>query len=433
MRTDALPPLPLRPAARWLIAAALLMGLVWTTPPPAVRAAAITVATTADEFNLNGVCSLREAVVAANLNTAVDACPAGQLAITDTITLPAGTFVLSISGSDDDGLVGDLDLIDDVAIVGAGRAATIIEANGLDVIFQVHHSETVATLADLTLSEAAAPAALHLNAGAVTATNVRFTANTNSAIQLDGGALTLRRSRVDLNANGGIVVVSSTADLVVRDSVLALNASLTHGGGLHNFGVAALINSTVSGNVASGDGGGIANSGILELLSTTVADNTADDDGNDLGDGGGVFNAPTGLLVVRNSLLANNADDSPTGNRYRDCAGTLASLDYNLIRTTTGCTVSGNVAHNLYGVNPLLSALQNNGGDTLTQGLLAGSPAINAATPTGCIDQEGDPLTTDQRGYTRPDQCDIGAYEAYSPGVPACPSGCVLLPLIIKP
>ncbi|HKX13302.1 MAG TPA: DUF11 domain-containing protein, partial [bacterium] len=44
---------------------------------------------------------------------------------------------------------------------------------------------------------------------------------------------------------------------------------------------------------------------------------------------------------------------------------------------------------------------------------LTNSPAIDAGDPAGCIDQDGDPLTTDQRGAPRPfgDRCDIGAFE----------------------
>jgi CSLREA domain-containing protein len=55
------------------------------------------VTTTADELNANGNCSLREAIRAANTDTAVDACPAGKGA--DVIFLPAGTYSLTIAGA----------------------------------------------------------------------------------------------------------------------------------------------------------------------------------------------------------------------------------------------------------------------------------------------------------------------------------------------
>jgi hypothetical protein len=52
------------------------------------------------------------------------------------------------------------------------------------------------------------------------------------------------------------------------------------------------------------------------------------------------------------------------------------------------------------------SALADNGGNTLTHALQAGSPAINAGDNVGCP-------AKDQRGYLREANCDMGAYEAY--------------------
>ena len=56
---------------------------------------------------------------------------------------------------------------------------------------------------------------------------------------------------------------------------------------------------------------------------------------------------------------------------------------------------------------PLLGALADNGGPTLTHALLTGSPAIDAGNDAACP-------ATDQRGVTRPQgaHCDIGSYEA---------------------
>src|SRR5690606_24916998 len=47
----------------------------------------------------------------------------------DTIVLPAGTFKLTLGGVDEDGAAtGDLDITDDLTIVGAGAGQTIIDA-----------------------------------------------------------------------------------------------------------------------------------------------------------------------------------------------------------------------------------------------------------------------------------------------------------------
>jgi hypothetical protein len=69
--------------------------------------------------------------------------------------------------------------------------------------------------------------------------------------------------------------------------------------------------------------------------------------------------------------------------------------------------IVGSPNGDIYGVDPLLGPLQNNGGLTLTHALLTGSPAIDAGTRTGA------PLI-DQRGVVRQFGIwvDIGAFES---------------------
>ena len=55
----------------------------------------------------------------------------------------------------------------------------------------------------------------------------------------------------------------------------------------------------------------------------------------------------------------------------------------------------------------------------MTMALLPDSPAIDAGNPSGCTDDNGNLLKTDQRGLPRPDRkdktgCDMGAYERQS-------------------
>src|SRR5207245_2298235 len=108
-----------------------------------------------------------------------------------------------------------------------------------------------------------------------------------------------------------------------------------------------------------------------------------------------------------------------------DCfsSGTVGTLAYDLILTTTNCFVTGPQGGNIVGQNPQLGPLQYNGGSTQTHALLPGSPAIDAGAPAGCTDDLGAPLTTDQRGVARPQdggtgqglRCDIGAFEYLQP------------------
>src|SRR5512132_2086799 len=64
-------------------------------------AATITVTTVADGVANDGNCTLREAIIAANTDTAVDACAAGSGS--DVIVLAAGTYTLSVTGAGEDG------------------------------------------------------------------------------------------------------------------------------------------------------------------------------------------------------------------------------------------------------------------------------------------------------------------------------------------
>jgi CSLREA domain-containing protein len=102
-----------------------------------VHAATITVTTTDDEYDENaGACSLREAIVAANTNTAFGGCDAGAEGV-DTITLPAGTYELTTDGDgEDEAATGDLDITEALIIEGADEATTIIDGQEDDRIFQ---------------------------------------------------------------------------------------------------------------------------------------------------------------------------------------------------------------------------------------------------------------------------------------------------------
>jgi CSLREA domain-containing protein len=386
---------------------------------PIARADTITVTTTDDEVNNDGDCSLREAVLAANGDTAVDACTAGSG--DDVITLPPGTYTLTLAGAGEDAAqTGDLDLTGNVTINGAGQSSTIIDGSGADRIFDV---QSVAQISGVTLQNGSAPSGAGINvafSGQLTLSSSRITGSTATGGGggiFASGTLTMTHSRIDGNSgNGGGGLLVSFNPVIVTNSEISGNHSDGAGGGIYSSGTLAVINSTLSGNNANRDGGGlfVVESQNNELYNVTISANTADADGDDVGDGGGV--RILGGLSLANSLIGGNTDSG--GPNHPDCSGALNSQGYNLVANVTGCTINGDATGNLLGVDPLLGPLQNNGSSTLTHALLGGSPAINAANPGGCRDQEGALLTTDQRGFTRPDSgsalCDIGAYEAGS-------------------
>jgi CSLREA domain-containing protein len=101
-------------------------------------AANFTVNSTADAVDANpgdglcetrtpGECTLRAAVQETNV-----------LPGEDTITIPAGTYYLSIAGAwEDNAATGDLDITDDLVVTGAGMGVTLIDGNELDRIFDI--------------------------------------------------------------------------------------------------------------------------------------------------------------------------------------------------------------------------------------------------------------------------------------------------------
>ncbi|MGH2685202.1 MAG: choice-of-anchor Q domain-containing protein, partial [Actinomycetota bacterium] len=425
---------------RRAVVAVVALGVAVLMPAQPVQAATIVVNGFNDEFDLVSSCTLREAVRAANDNTVHSGCVAGSPG-SDTIQLPAGTHTLSHEGDSDDASAGDLDITEDVSIVGAGAATTTImwgssvadpdrvfdvEAAGTDLTLSgvtIRDGDTdelgaegggIRTAADtgLTITDAVLTSNSAFRGGGVqnggTGTFTRVTIAENDG-GIGGGGIrnygTLTLIDVSLRGNmtpdergGGI---ENTGTLFVERSTISGNevdGDNGSGGGVANEGTATLTNVTVTGNSVVEDGGGVfAIGGTTTLNNVTVAGNTADRDTVDGGDGGGIAVAGGATVNMRNTIVAGNTDD--TG-EAPDCSGTLTSQGHNLVQNVAGCGGLG-AAGDLTGLDPMLGSLADNGGPTQTQALLAGSPAINAGGP--------DCAPTDQRGLGR--NCDIGAYE----------------------
>jgi hypothetical protein len=219
---------------------------------------------------------------------------------------------------------------------------------------------------------------------------------------INQGTLTLTNSTVSGNTAGfGAGIYNANGRLTLANSTVSGNTAGTGGGGIYNAngGTLTLTNSTVSGNTAGfGGGGGIINQGTLTLTSSSLSGNTATQS-----DGGGIDNGGT-------ATLANSIFDG-------DCAGnTPLSGGHNV--ESPGNTCGFNQTGDESGVSAeqlSLGALADNGGPTLTHALAAGSVAIDVIPPADCVDADGTPVTTDQRGEPRPEtggtMCDIGAFE----------------------
>jgi CSLREA domain-containing protein len=322
-----------------------------------------------------GQCSLRAAIQEAN-----------ALAGSDSISVPAGTYVLSVT-SDDDGST-DLDITGAVTINGAGPA-TIIDANltgrAIDVAGVV--------------------------AGLVGVGNLQVSRGVASTDGANGGGVRNIGSQLLLS---NVTIDNNTAD-----------GTGIGGGGIYNtLGTTTIVESMISENTVgagTASGGGIANDqGTVSLTNVTLSVNAAPE-------GGAIFNAPGvggvsannvtiagsvstdavrnagGNVTFRNSIIAGSTD----ANCFAVTGSFIISSGHNI---SSDATCAFAAAGDMNSTDPLLGPPADNGGPTMTHALLDGSPAINAGDDDGCA-------ATDQRGISRPQgaHCDIGAFEVAVP------------------
>ena len=136
------------------------------------------------------------------------------------------------------------------------------------------------------------------------------------------------------------------------------------------------------------------------MFNVTVAGNTAGSDGAGAGDGGGIY-APPGPLQRAQQPDCQQPRSEQRPPCHPDCSGDFFGVGYNLIENVDGCNFIGTQVGDVTGLDPALGPLQDNGGPTLTRALQAGSPAIDAGNPSGCVGPNGVPLIADQRGALR--------------------------------
>ncbi len=230
------------------------------------------------------------------------------------------------------------------------------------------------------------------------------------AILVEAGELAVAQVTFESNVvplsssgGGGAVAVESGATAVIVQSTALANSAPQGGGFYCNGGTLEVANSTLTSNLAQTIGGAVAlTAGTATLVNATVGNNEADTSGSGIAQVAGTFS-------LTNTIVANNGGATPTN---LDTDGTFTDEGYNLIGATSahfdGTTIAG-----VFGasVQPRLGQLAANGGPTQTMALLAGSPAIGAASGAACA---ASPVGgVDQRGVARPSSgCDIGAYEA---------------------
>ena len=413
-----------------LYLAAIFVLTIAVSQTASAAGTTITVNTTSDaENSSDGLCTLREAINAANSNTASGAtageCAAGSASDSDTISLTGLTGTITL-GSALPAVTSEM------SITGPGQSQLTISGNNSFRVFNLTLSSGLVSFSGLTIA--------------------------NGRANMDVGGGIYNQSSADVNVTectiannfavlGGGIANSSSGTFTVTNSTIRNNSAGTAGGCYNGLGTLNIISSTLNHNIA-GPGGGSGNGGAintgsntLNIINSTLTNNIAFNGGgaifnlstdakinitqstishNSAANGGGISSTNGALVKILNTIITENG--APNG---PDLLGTFVSLGHNFVNAITGSTgftpgtnnPNGDLVGSLFTpVFAVLGPLQNNGGPTHTRALLPGSPAIDAGDNCvvlagGCLTT---PLTTDQRGVSRQvnSTVDMGAFES---------------------
>ena len=367
---------------RLLLLTAVFAALVVGRGPSNVSAGGLTVNTTTDAVDANpgadgcmtaeANCSLRAAIQEANASSG-----------TDSIIVPAGTYVLSVA--DGDGST-DLDVTSALTLNGGGAGITILDGGDLDRVLDVDTPSAV-FVSNVTVRNG-------------TATSID---GNGGGIRHEGGQLLLSNMAIEDNStsnaqNGGGGLFNASGSATITDSTISGNSSavdlggdivLIIGGGIMSGGGSVTVtNVTISGN----SGGVAAEGGSLTANNATISQNIANQ----------LLSSNGGSITASNTIIAGEGN-----NCFVFVGGTISSAGHNLSNDATCPLTAGG---DLPNADPLLGPLADNGGPTLTHAIQPLSPAVDAGDDIFCSD-------TDQRGIDRPQgaHCDIGAFEVEVP------------------
>jgi CSLREA domain-containing protein len=371
---------------RWMLFLVITVALtlvatafVRAAPPPA---AFIPVTTYEDTTANDGLCSLREAVTAANTDTPGGStpgeCPAGDGA--DIIQLPGGTYPLTVAAHDNTNVTGDLDILSALTIQATAPATITLACPDTCLQDRLFHLLPGASLAlfDLTLANGRAfggadispvppygeDGGAILSYGSLLVARVHFLNN-----RAGDGNIDSQTGHVPSQGGNGGAISIRDGIFSISDSIFTGNRAGNgvtdpqnrstpggHGGALYQWVLTpgTIARTTFQNNQAGntplqaeanyhgGSGGAIfTNSGITVDRSTFVANQTGQ--GPIAGDGGALLIAADGNLTLLSSTVSGNhtAPDSPVNGQGGGIYFVRAGFN-----TAEGLIQHSTIAHN---------------------------------------------------------------------------------------
>ena len=310
---------------------------------------------------------------------------------------------------------------------GRGGGVFVISTSGVEANY------SRASFTDIIVSNntAGIGGGVYVQNGSVSLTRVTFTENT--ATFAAGGGL-------NLQTLGGPGVDEPNLPTLV--AVVFTNNSAVGGGGLfNNNSQTTLDRVTFNGNTATRRGGGILNEYANPVFTNVTFSGNISFESSGVAPwgGGGILNIDGNPIFNHVTFTGNdsvNASGTAGGDAMLNLTGSVPQIANSILWAdggandeiqndgTSAATITDSVVQggcpagatcaNLITNDPLLGALENNGGFTNTHALIAGSSALNSAGVNSVCANE------DQRGIARPQGagCDMGAFEFAMPGTP---------------
>ncbi|TRX48573.1 T9SS type A sorting domain-containing protein [Fulvivirga sp. M361] len=245
-------------------------------------------------------------------------------------------------------------------------------------------------------------------------------------VMLEGNYV--RKTSYGERGNGGGIHLVCDCKVVISNTTISSNEAQGTGGGMYCFPQDSLqiINTTISGNYAEEASGGLITIGgnVTTLDHVTIVDNSSKGGvGGWLNSEGSRTQSAVKTQVINSIIAANNSEETDFHDIFEEVEeGKITSLGYNIIGNIGNQPFDSNTIGDIYGdpngiseanegadrvttgaVDPLIEALADNGGFTLTHALREDSPARNGGTPSD--------LLNDQRGLPYVGRPDIGAFE----------------------
>lgn len=354
---------------------------------PAITQAATTynITTTSMASAVDGECTLVEALASASQNATVNEC--ASTGGPYTINLTPGTYSFMTKTYVDAANFGDTAF--SVTLADAtvnGNGATLNRGVGADSmrLFYVSGMHSL-TLRNVTVS------------GFNASNTAQPVAQWGGAIAVVQGTLNVEDSTFSDNSCGFGGVCDGAAIMTFSSTVNVQRSAFT--GNFSAYGSASHIRINQSSTL------NMANTTIDgELLAVAVSFNSVSHIGNaTLVGAASIFYYDVATINVQNSLLPSGCLD----------AGGANTMNASNNAAPVGCNSSSSSFN--------LGALGNNGGPTQTRSIFVGEFPQDKAPGCTYISSGGNPLftngaaiVTDQRGFARDANCDLGAFELFS-------------------